>query len=86
MSIIRFNPQESERIEKFLDSIPDIGQMDLETLKQYRAKTEQALRDLDQLEPGSETSQAYERWAELHEDLEDTLDEILDCLEDLGEG
>ena len=84
MSIIQFNPQASEQMEQFLDSIPDIGQMDLETLKQYREKTEQAIRDLDQLEPRSETSEAYEHWAELHEDLEDTLDELLDCLEDLG--
>ena len=85
MSIIKFNPQESERIEEFLDSIPDISRMDADTLKQYREKTEQAIRDLDALEPRSQTSEAYELWADLHEDLEDTLDEILDCLEDLGE-
>ena len=85
MSIIKFNPQESERIEQFLDSIPDISRMDADTLKQYREKTEQAIRDLDALEPRSQTSEAYELWADLHEDLEDTLDEILDCLEDLGE-
>ncbi|MGM9604370.1 MAG: hypothetical protein ACI3XG_04830 [Faecousia sp.] len=85
MSVIKFTPQESERIEEFLDSVPDIGQMDAETLKQYRERTEQAIRDLDELEPRSQTSEAYERWADLHEDLEDTLDEILDCLEDLGE-
>lgn len=84
MSVIKFNPQESKRIEEFLDSIPDIGRMDAETLKQYREQTEQAIRDLDELEPRSETSEAYELWADLHEDLEDTLDEILDCLEDLG--
>ena len=85
MSIIKFNPQESERIEEFLDSIPDISRMDADALKQYREKTEQAIRDLDALEPRSQTSEAYELWADLHEDLEDTLDEILDCLEDLGE-
>lgn len=85
MSIIKFNPQESERIEEFLDSIPDISRMDADTLKQYREKTEQAIRDLDALEPRSQASEAYELWADLHEDLEDTLDEILDCLEDLGE-
>lgn len=85
MSIIKFNPQESERIEQFLDFIPDISRMDADTLKQYREKTEQAIRDLDALEPRCQTSEAYELWADLHEDLEDTLDEILDCLEDLGE-
>ena len=74
-----------ERIGQFLDSVPDISQMDAGTLKEYREKTEQAIRELDALEPRSQTSEVYEHWADLHEDLEDTLDEILDCLEDLGE-
>ena len=78
MSIIKFNPQEWDRITAFLDAVPD-------TLKQYRRETEQTIRDLDALEPGSQTSEAYELWADLHEDLEDVLDEILDCLEDLGQ-
>lgn len=84
MSIIKFNPQEQERIAAFLDSIPDIGAMDADTLRQYRKETEQTIAALDELEPRSQTSEAYELWAELHEDLEDVLDELLDCLEDLG--
>lgn len=85
MSIIKFNAQESERIGAFLDSVPHISQMDAGTLKAYREKTEQAIRELDDLEPRSQTGDAYEHWADLHEDLEDILDEILDCLEELGE-
>ena len=85
MSIIKFNPREWDRITTFLDAVPDIGAMDADTLKQYRRETEQTIRDLDALEPGSQTSEAYELWADLHEDLEDVLDEILDCLEDLGQ-
>ena len=84
MSIIKFNPQEWDRITAFLDAVPDIGAMDADTLKQYRRETEQTIRDLDALEPGSQTSEAYELWAELHEDLEDVLDELLDRLEELG--
>lgn len=84
MSIIKFNPQEQERIAAFLDSIPDIGAMDADALRQYRKETEQTIAALDELEPRSQTSEAYELWAELHEDLEDVLDELLDCLEDLG--
>lgn len=85
MSIIKFNPQQWERITVFLDAVPDIGAMDAGRLKQYRRETEQTIQALDALEPGSQTSEAYALWADLHEDLEDVLDEILDCLEDLGQ-
>ena len=33
MSIIKFDPTQSQRIADFLDSLPDIGQMDADTLK-----------------------------------------------------
>ena len=46
MSIIKLNPQEWERIEQFLDSVPDISLMDADTLKEYREKTEQAIGEL----------------------------------------
>ena len=39
------------------------------------------LEGLDALEPRNEKSEAYDIWAELHEDLEDVLDEVLDLLE-----
>ena len=85
MSIIKFDPTQAQRIADFLDSLPDIGQMDADTLKEYRLQTQQTIQELDELEPRSQTSEAYELWADLHEELEDVLDEILDCLEDLGE-
>ena len=85
MSIIKFDPKQSQRIANSLDSLPDIGQMDADTLKEYRLQTQQAIQDLDELEPRSQASEAYALWADLHEELEDVLDEILDCLEDLGE-
>ena len=85
MSIIKFDPKQSQRIADFLDSLPDISQMDADTLKAYRLQTQRAIQDLDELEPRSQDSEAYALWADLHEELEDVLDEILDCLEDLGE-
>ena len=85
MSIIKFDPTQSQRIADFLGSLPDIGQMDADTLKEYRLQTQQTIQELDELEPRNQTSEAYELWADLHEELEDVLDEILDCLEDLGE-
>ena len=81
MSIIKFNPENFERIAEFLDNVPDIDDMDADGLRQYRKETEQMIGALDELEPRNQNSDAYEQWAELHEDLEDMLDEILDCLE-----
>lgn len=38
---------------------------------------------LNQLEPRSQTSQAYEAWADRHELLEDLTDDVLDRLDEL---
>lgn len=81
MSLIKFDPKEIERIETFLEEEPELEHLSREELEQYRAETRQIITDLDALEPRSETSEAYDQWAQLHEDLEDLLDEILDLLE-----
>ena len=81
MSVIKFDPKEMERIETFLEEVPELEHLSREALEQYRAETRQIITDLDALEPRSETSEAYDQWAQLHEDLEDLLDEILDLLE-----
>ena len=83
MSVIKFNPMDMERIGAFLEAVPEIDSLTAQELEQYRAQTQQMIADLDALEPRSEKSEAYDAWAELHEDLEDVLDEILDCLESL---
>ena len=82
MGIVRFDPKKLEGIQAFLEEVPDIQALSCEALQTYCAQTRQIIADLDALEPCSETSEAYDRWAELHEDLEDVLDEILDCLDD----
>lgn len=81
MGVIKFNPTEMARIEAFLEAVPEIEALTAQELEQYRAQTQQMIADLDALEPRSEKSEAYDAWAELHEDLEDVLDEILDCLD-----
>ena len=70
MSIIQFNPQQMAEIELFLDTLPELEQM--------RNKVQSLIDRLDALEPQNENSEAYDDWADLHEDLEDVLDEILD--------
>lgn len=81
MSIIEF-PQE-EILD--LTDMPDVEDMDLDTLKSYRDQITAAIRQLDKAEPKNEQSEEYDQWAEDHEELEDILDEILDRMEDLGE-
>ena len=85
MSVIKFDPKAFDRFADFLDSLPDFGLLDAQELKQFREQTEQAIRELDELEPRSQTSEVYDQWADLHEELEDALDEILDTLEELGD-
>ena len=81
MSVMKFDPKEMERIGAFLEAVPELEGLDAPALEQYRAQTQQMIDDLDAQEPRSEKSEAYDTWAELHEDLEDVLDEILDLME-----
>lgn len=57
--------------------------MDEQQLQEQLALLRQRLEALDEKEPKNMNSEAYEQWAELHEDLEDQIDEVLDLLEDL---
>lgn len=86
MSIIPFSPKSSEGIQAFLDSIPRVDEMDDDMLREYREKIGEAIEALDAVEPRNMNSEAYEAWAENHETLEDILDEILDYLDEIGDG
>ncbi len=81
MSVIRFDPKQVERIEAFLEEAPDTQTLEPQELEALRLQTQQMISALDALEPRSERNENYDHWAELHEDLEDLLDEILDRLE-----
>ena len=78
MSIIQFNPQQMAEIELFLDTLPELEELTPAELEQMRDKVQSFIDRLDALEPKNENSEAYDDWADLHEDLEDVLDEILD--------
>ena len=80
MSRIQFDPKQMERIQEFLESIPEPSTMTPEQLEAYQEKGEDAIDTLNDLEPRDENSEVYDEWADLHEDLEDMLDEIQDCL------
>ena len=61
----------------------DPGQMSLEELKAYQAELVERIAQLDAKEPANMESEAYETWADRHEELEDLLDEVIDCIEEL---
>ncbi len=63
--------------------LPDkpVSAMNQEELLTMKSYYESQIAALDQQEPTDEMSEEYESWAEEHEDLEDSLDEILDLLE-----
>ena len=75
MAIIEFKPNHDE----FLS----IEEMDLEQLKAYQAELLEELAALDAKEPKNMNSEAYEEWGDLHEELEDLVDDVLDRLEEM---
>ena len=61
----------------------DIYEMTLEEIQAHYAQMQEELHALDAKEPKNMLSDAYEEWADEHEELEDYLDEILDRMEEL---
>ena len=61
----------------------DIYEMNLQQLQAHYAAMQEELRALDAKEPKNMNSEAYEEWADEHEELEDYLDEILDRMDAL---
>ena len=59
----------------------DIYEMNLQQLQAHYAAMQEELQALDAREPRNMNSEAYEEWADEHEELEDYLDEILDRME-----
>ena len=61
----------------------DLYEMTLEEVRDHYAAMQHELHQLDAKEPRNMNSEAYEEWADEHEELEDYLDEILDRMEEL---
>ena len=61
----------------------DLYEMTLEEVRDHYAAMQQELHQLDAKEPRNMNSEAYEEWADEHEELENYLDEILDRMEEL---
>lgn len=66
-------PQE----EKYLED------MTRQELEEYLAQLQAELDELDAGEPKNVKSEAYEQWADEHEELEDAMDEVRELLDKL---
>lgn len=62
---------------------PDIDAMDREALCSYLERLRARIGELDDAEPKNINSEAYEAWGELHEELEDLVDDVLDRLDEM---
>lgn len=63
---------------------PDIDTMDREELKACLQEVQERIADLDEREPSDMNSEEYEAWGDLHEELEDLADEIVERLEEMA--
>ena len=68
---------------KFLSEEPDLDLMDKEALLAYLEQLRNQIEELNAAEPKNMASEEYKEWGDLHEELEDIVDDILDRLEDM---
>lgn len=73
--VIDFNQYRSEE--------PDFDNMDKAALLSYLEQLRARIEQLDDVEPKNMNSEAYEEWGNLHEELEDLVDDILDRLDEM---
>ena len=62
---------------------PDLDSMDKEALLAYLEQLRAQIEELDEAEPKNMNSEAYEEWGDLHEELEDLVDDVLDRLDEM---
>ena len=68
---------------QFRQEEPDMDSMDKDALLSYLEQLRAQIEELDAAEPKNMNSEASEAWGELHEELEDLVDDILDRLDEI---
>ena len=66
------------------EAFRDPGDMDREELLAYLETLKARIAELDEAEPADMESEEYDAWGDVHEELEDLVDDILDRLEEMG--
>ena len=68
----------------WISAMPEVEDMDLHQLQALQAQLMDKIAELDAREPKNVESEAYDAWADAHEELEDLLDDVLDRLEEFA--
>lgn len=68
---------------QFEEELPNIDEMTIDGLKEYRDALVRKIEQLDFIEPEDEATEDYDNWADKHEELEDIRDEVNDRLDEL---
>ena len=68
----------------WISAMPDVEDMDLHQLQALKGQLMEKIAELDAREPKNVESEAYDAWADAHEELEDLLDDVLDRLEEFA--
>ena len=68
---------------QFRNEEPDLDSMDKEALLAYLEQLRGQIEELDAAEPKNMNSEAYEEWGDLHEELENLVDDVLDRLDEM---
>lgn len=71
-------------MNEFFSFRSDPENMNENELHSYLISLRARIAELDESEPSDMNSDAYEEWGQRHEELEDLVDDVLDCLDNLG--
>lgn len=77
---VHFTKQNGEWFAALGDELDSLS---LAELEEYRTELEARLCEMDDDEPEDMAGEAFERWADAHESLEDLLSEVEDRIDDL---
>jgi len=70
-------------IGDYFEDEPDVGSMKKDELLAYLREIKARIAELNTREPRDMDSPEYESWGDLHEELEDLMDDVLDRLDEL---
>ena len=63
-------------------AVPDFADMTLAELQEYCERITEKIHSMDETEPKQKSGEKREAWEELHEDLEDIRDEVLEYIDE----
>ena len=71
-------------MKDWISSMPYVEDMDHHQMQALQAQLMEKIAELDAREPKNVELEAYDAWADAHEELEDLLDDVLDRLEEFA--